>query len=194
MTLATPSQKVYYYRVIQCGRKGFHHCTSAEKELQSMLKQDTGYFSGILSERMQAMKLSCRELADILAHRGYECKIRQIQRYKTGLYVPKYEVASQICQIIMVEMEGNQLEELLTASRKHAETLRKAKVTNFTILTSINPRNIHLGGDLGLNDVIEVLNNRVFELYGDQKKISDYVEALVELDLKNKLLEAKEGE
>ena len=157
-------------------------------------EQDTGYFCDILADRMQTMKLTCVDLVNILTERGYDVKIRQMQRYKTGLYVPKYEVAAQICKIIMFEMSDSQLEKLLAESRLHADTLRKRRQKNLGITACINPKNIHLGSEIEARDVAEIQNNRVFELYGSQSKMSNYIEALIELDLKNNLIKAKEGE
>lgn len=156
--------------------------------------QDTGYFCDILAERMQTMKLTCVDLVNILTERGYDVKIRQMQRYKTGLYVPKYEIAAQICKIIMFEMTDSQLERLLAVSRTHANELRQQKQRALGITACINPRNIHLGSEIEARDVADILNSRVFELYGSQSKMSNYIEALIELDLKENLIKTKEGD
>lgn len=149
-------------------------------------------FGAIISERLKQIGIQSTDLVRILNERGFTCKIRQMQRYMRGQYVPKYETAKEICEILEVDINGEDLEELLNASREHAKEIQNLKPPVKSRTCSINMKDIHLGAELDPADIGSIIDSRIMELYGTAQPLNQYVAALIENDLKNNTLK-KEG-
>lgn len=158
-----------------------------------MAENDIGYFCGIFAQQMQTLQINSPMIAKMLNERGFQCNVRQIQRYRLGTYVPKYEMAAEICKIIQISLSHDELETLLISSREHAKEIRKPTQSRSVKTVNLNLNDIHLG-DIDPQDVYEIITDRVTNLYGDSKRISEYIGALIEIDLKKKLLDSERKE
>ena len=150
--------------------------------------EDKIYFCNILNEQMQQNNMKFPALTEELNRRGFKCNRRQIQRYRNGEYVPSYEMASAMIRILHITIPGAELERILSDSRIYTTEVRRYKKIKSQKTISLNFNDIHVGSDIGAEDLSEIIDERLDEVFGAHNCLNLYVAKLIELDLKEKIL------
>lgn len=139
-------------------------------------------FSEIL-ESLMNYPGDCRIISDKLNKQGYKISARSLQQYRSSSCLPSLQTAKIILASLGENIPNNILNNSLILEKEKQEELNldSSKIDKHIVLYEKEFKQI-AGGEPGF--VSDVINDRINELYPNQKKkFSLYVKDLIEADI-----------
>ncbi len=136
-----------------------------------------------------------RRVADVLNDAGIgDIDFRRVSDYMKGTRVPKHKKAAAILRAMDYSIGESELEDLLDHSREESKKLNMdlADVRSRLSVKAVSIDFSKILDGFASEEAKLMLNNRVSELYGDEKHVSNYVNDLIKKDLTEYILEAEE--
>lgn len=149
-------------------------------------------FSQILREIVGYDPKGITRLYDALILKKVKVSKRNLYRYLNAERVPSLELADEILRAENMSISNSQLKEVIKHSKAVCKENKLSIVSNKFekhIVIDIAALSI---GELSGRDVLDYIDDRVTDLYGDTPtKYSSYIKDLILEDVKNNILESK---
>lgn len=135
-----------------------------------------------------------RRVAGVLNDNGVEdIDFRRVSDYMKGTRVPKHKKAASILRAMDYEIGEEELEDLLDYSRDES---KKTNMELADMRSRLSTRAVYIDFSKLMEgfeseEAKLMMNNRIAEIYGDEKYISKYVNDLIRKDLEEYILEAE---
>ena len=147
-------------------------------------------FAGILSFAMDEYKVGCYQFSKILKERGIDgISFQSIADYVNGNHTPSFDRAKILLHELEYPIEDDELSFALAKNRNliknEAEYLsadrKEVKRTIRIKLKTLYP-------EYQAEETERLLYSRIAELYGDETRLSQYVQGLIAKDLREYIL------
>ncbi len=167
-----------------------------------LYKETKTTFSELINEKInEGMPHANRTIVNSLANKNITISMRSLQSYRKGERIPSFLIAKEILKVLMVDIDDDDLLNILDSSRNippdtgaernYSSFERKdEKQGNMKRTATLNIEDLNIDADTGIK--AQILNDRLVELYGDEKEFSEYVKELIEYDLENEILKGGE--
>ena len=135
-----------------------------------------------------------RRVAGVLNDNGVEdIDFRRVSDYMKGTRVPKHKKAASILRALDYEISDMDLEDLLDYSRDES---RKTNMELADMRSRLSTRAVYIDFSKLMEgfeseEAKLLMNNRIVEIYGDEKNASRYVNDLIRKDLEEYILESE---
>jgi len=151
-------------------------------------------FSGILTQAMQAYGVGCRRFEEILKSNDiYDISYKRISEYSNGIHTPSFERAKTMLIVLEYPIEDEALTEALTINREQIkEESRYVNTGNKEIRRTIRIKLKRLLPGKSEEEVERFLWQRIEDLCGDEKQLSNYIQGLIAKDLQEYILSGEE--
>ena len=151
-------------------------------------------FRDILQAAMDDYGVGVRKLEELLIDAGItDINFRRISDYKNGNYTPSYVKAKQMLNVLDYEISE---EELMDALQENRESIKDQEEylnsESKEIRTTIRIKLKRLIPDTGPEEAERYLQERITELYGDETKLSNYVQSLIAKDLQQYVIDKED--
>ena len=151
-------------------------------------------FCEVLKEAMDYTEHNNKSLERLLLEYGVEkINFRRISDYINGQYTPPYTKAKQILDVLGYSMSESELIDSLNANKKYIREIndyKKEKKSEYQTSIRLRLKNILPGREPEY--VQFMLENRIVELYGNEGKLSIYIQDLIAADLQRFILERED--
>lgn len=148
-------------------------------------------FMNVLSGTMDDAGVGVKKLEDILVDKGvYNINFRSISDYKNGVHTPSYSKAKALLDALDYKVTEDELLSMLEQNKKdikenndylysdNVELRRTIRIKLKRLLPGVEP------------EVAErYLKDRIQSIYGDETRLSIYIQNLISKDLKQYILE-----
>lgn len=150
--------------------------------------QKENYFCEILNMCFEENPDGIRKNSELIEKIGSEkISMRNLQRYRKGTAVPRYETAMLILQTLGYNILPDELTDCLMMSRFYEKQLRIETQEKSLVRKARSKLGITVSGCkvtcVDVPELMDKLEQRIIELYGDSADVNMYVANLIEKDL-----------
>lgn len=165
-------------------------------------KETKTTFSELINEKInEGMPHANRTIVNSLANKNITISMRSLQSYRKGERIPSFLIAKEILKVLKVDMDDDDLLSILNSSRNlpsdtgaeksYSSFERKdEKQSSLKRIATLNIEDLDIDADTGIK--AQILNDRIVELYGDEREFGEYIKELIEYDLENEILKGGE--
>ena len=147
-------------------------------------------FAGILSFAMDEYKVGSFQLAKILKERGIEgISFQSIADYVNGNHTPSFDRAKILLQELDYQIDDDELSYAIARNRELIKNENDyLSADRKEIKRTIRIKLKTLYPEYQAEDTERLLYGRIQELYGDETKLSQYLQGLIAKDLREYIL------
>lgn len=157
-----------------------------------MLPSYSESFAALLRDAMERAGVGGRRLEDLLHDAGiHNISDKRISEYCNALHTPSYEKARQLLDVLDYPLSD---QELLESLRRNRELIREGSAMggsydpNRELHTTIRIKLRKLVPGQSAEENERYLHERVLELFGREKSLSDYIQWLIAKDLSESVI------
>lgn len=134
-----------------------------------------------------------RRIVNLLYDKGVNISMRSLQRYRASSSIPSLLIASEIINCLDPSITLDEIKESILLEKEKQEKLDSDNSGIMNKFVSFKIKEMDSGIGLGEYDITNLIDNRIKELYGNNKRgFSKYIEDLVIKDLKEYILTTAE--
>lgn len=143
-------------------------------------------FSEILKTEITDQGIQLSEVCSLINDDTITAK--RLSEYQNGFHSPPFEKARKILDALGYEMSEDDLKESLKENREICRQNKEYSSDRYKVI-SLRIRFTKLLPGKQPEEVERLLRNRIFDLYGDETRISNYLHDLISKDLDEFILE-----
>lgn len=148
-------------------------------------------FSEIVKTEINSQDLKLTTLSDLLFEKGFNISSKRLSEYQNGVSNPSFKNAKAILETLGFDYTSEEILECLENNEDICKT-NKSYSSDLYKLISVRILLKKLIPRLGPEEIEQILNDRIVDLYGDKTKISNYIHDLISKDLNEFILEKGE--
>lgn len=153
-------------------------------------------FSRLLRRAMEESGVGCKRLEELLQDEGVSnISYKRISEYANAQHTPSFEKARAILSVLECPISDEELLDLLKVNReiiKEGNTISGTYDVNKELHTSIRIKLRRLIPRQSPEENERFLRDRIYELFGKEKGLSDYIQWLIMKDLNECIISKEE--
>jgi len=155
-------------------------------------------FSRLLNRLMEENGIGCKRLEELLQDEGItDISYKRISEYSNAQHTPSFEKARAILSVLGCPISDEELLALLRVNReiiREGSTISGTYNINKELHTSIRIKLRRLIPQQSPEENERFLRDRIYELFGREKGLSDYIQWLIMKDLNECIISKEEIE
>ena len=145
-------------------------------------------FSEIIKTEIYTQDIKLTTLSERLMEKGFDISSKRLSEYQNGMVNPSFQKAQAILEELGFSYEPAEILESLKLNEEICKT-NKSYTADLYKFVSVRLLLKKLIPRMEPEEIEQILNDRIVDLYGDKSKISNYIHDLISKDLNEFILD-----